>query len=102
VLTPPIFRRVCLAVFTAFLAVARPLPGQMVTTDPVGFAKISCVSNSDTFVSLPFTRPSEFVGAIQSVSGNTIVVDSTPWTGGSAAACDPVLDTQHGFPRQRR
>ena len=51
------------------------------TSDPVGFTKTSCLSNSDTFVSLPFTRPAEFVGAISSVSGSVITVSGSPnWT----------------------
>ena len=52
-----------------------------VTTDPVGFTKITCLGNSDTIVSLPLTRPAEFVGTIQSVSGNVITITgSTAWT----------------------
>ena len=51
-----------------------------VATDPVGFTTVPCLANSDTFVSVPFTRPPEFVGAIQSVSGNTLTVAGSPWT----------------------
>ena len=51
-----------------------------VATDPVGFTTVQCLANSDTFVSLPFTRPPEFTGAIESVSGNTLQVSGTPWT----------------------
>lgn len=54
----------------------------MVATDPVGFTSINCLSNSDTFLSLSLTRLPEFTGAIQSVSGNTMVVGGTPWTAG--------------------
>ena len=53
---------------------------QTVATDPVGFTTVSCLGNSDTFVSIPFTRPSEYVGAIASVGANTITVSGTPWT----------------------
>ena len=49
------------------------------TSDPVGFTTTSCLSNSDTIVALPFTRAPEFIGAIQSVSANTITVAGTPW-----------------------
>jgi uncharacterized protein (TIGR02597 family) len=50
-------------------------------TDPVGFTTTSCLGNSDTFVSLPFTRAPEFVGAIASASGSTINISgSTGWT----------------------
>lgn len=51
-----------------------------VATDPVGFSTVQCLANSDTFVSVPFTRPPEFVGGLQSVSGNTITVSGNPWT----------------------
>lgn len=80
--SPNVVRRICLAGCAAIFAGASPLPGQMVTTEPVGFTRINCLSNSDTFVGLPFTRLPEFVGTIQSVSGNTIVVSGTPWTAG--------------------
>ena len=50
-----------------------------VATDPVGFTTIDCLANSDTYVSVPFTRPPEFVGAVQSISGNTITVSGSPW-----------------------
>jgi uncharacterized protein (TIGR02597 family) len=52
------------------------------TSEPVGFTTTSCLTNSDTLVALSFTRAPEFVGAIQSVSGNpanTITVTGTPW-----------------------
>lgn len=53
---------------------------QSVTTDPVGFTTTTCLANSDTYVGVPFTRPPDFVGAIQGVSGNTITVSGNPWT----------------------
>ena len=49
-----------------------------VTTDPVGFTTLSLLGNSDTFVSPPLTRPPEFVGSIQSISGNSLTVTGTP------------------------
>jgi uncharacterized protein (TIGR02597 family) len=50
-------------------------------SDPVGLTTISCLSNSDTLISPPFTRPPEFTGSIQSISGNVITVSGTPvWT----------------------
>ena len=51
-----------------------------VATDPVGFTTVQCLANSDTFISVPFTRPAEFVGAVQSVSGSTFTVQGSPWT----------------------
>ena len=52
-----------------------------VATDPVGFTTSSLLANSDTRISIPFTRPSEFTGTIASVSGSTITVAASPaWT----------------------
>lgn len=52
-----------------------------VVSQPVGFVTASCLGNSDTLISVPFTRPSEFTGAIQSAAGNIITVSGTPgWT----------------------
>jgi uncharacterized protein (TIGR02597 family) len=60
-----------------------------VTTDPVGFTTTSCRGNSDTYVSIPFTRPPEFTGTIQAISSNpanALTVNGTPgWTQGQFA-----------------
>ncbi|MEY2487455.1 MAG: hypothetical protein QOH39_3103 [Verrucomicrobiota bacterium] len=65
------------------LALTLPFKGNLhaqASTDPVGFTTVSCLANSDTLLSVPFTRLPEFVGALQSVSGSTITVSGTPWT----------------------
>jgi uncharacterized protein (TIGR02597 family) len=53
-------------------------------TDPVGFTTTSLLGNSDTYVSIPFTRPPEFVAGISSaVTSGTmgiITVAGNPWT----------------------
>src|SRR5436189_4087030 len=49
-----------------------------VTTDPVGFTTTTLLGNSDTFVSIPFTRPPEFIGGIASASGSTITLVGNP------------------------
>ena len=49
-----------------------------VATDPVGFANISLPANSETYITVPFTRPADFVGAIQSVSTNTMTITGSP------------------------
>ena len=50
-------------------------------TDPVGFTSLSLPANSDSVISIPFTRPAVFSGAISSAAGNTITVASSPnWT----------------------
>ena len=70
------------AAFAASLLPLAAVAQTSVVSDPVGFLTTSCLGNSDTFVSVPFTRPPEFVCAIQSVSGSIITVTGTPgWTG---------------------
>ncbi len=52
-----------------------------VVTEPAGFTTTSCLSNSDTLVTIPFTRPQAFVGSVVSVSGGTVTVSGSPgWT----------------------
>src|SRR4051794_8079409 len=60
------------------LCLASSLPAQAVATDPVGFTTIACPANSDTFVSVPFVRIPEFVGAVSSVAGNVITISGSP------------------------
>src|ERR1051326_2497762 len=77
--------RLLLGIF-AVAALFQTAMGQSVTTDPVGFLQpfntqanqINLLANSDTLVSVPFTRPPEFTGAIASISGNVITVSSSP------------------------
>jgi len=63
------------------------------TSAPVGYYKLGAydgsgnylglLSNSDTLISVPFTRPPEFVGTVQSVAGNIVTVTGAPgWTTG--------------------
>ena len=53
----------------------------IVTTDPVGFTTTSLLGSSDSFVSIPFTRPPEFIGALASTTMlGAITVGGTPWT----------------------
>jgi uncharacterized protein (TIGR02597 family) len=50
------------------------------TTEPVGFTSVSCLSNSDTFVAVPFTRAPEFVGAISAnATSSVLTVSGNPW-----------------------
>ncbi len=75
-------RLILLPVVIALLSlIAIPAFGEISeTTDPVGFRTVLCLANSDTFVSIPFIRPAEYVGAITSAAGNTITVSGSPWT----------------------
>lgn len=49
-----------------------------VVTDPAGFTTTSCLSNSDTLLTIPFTRPQAFVGSVVSVAGGTVTVSGSP------------------------
>ena len=70
------------AAFAVSLLPLAAIAQTSVVSDPVGFLTTSCLGSSDTFVSVSFTRPPEFVGAIQSVSGSVITVTGTPgWIG---------------------
>jgi uncharacterized protein (TIGR02597 family) len=66
----------------AFLITAAPLKlasaQSTVATDPVGFTTTTLLGSSDTFVSIPFTRPPEFIGAIVSAAGSTITLVGNP------------------------
>lgn len=54
---------------------------QTATTNPVGFVKLTELAASDTIVSAPLERASEFHGSVASVSGSTINVQGTTgWT----------------------
>jgi uncharacterized protein (TIGR02597 family) len=54
-----------------------------VYTDPVGFYKVDLLTNSDTYVSVPFTRMPEYQGLIAGVSGSTISISNSPgWSAG--------------------
>src|SRR5947207_11279179 len=65
---------VALGLHAPSLAPAQTSP----TTDSVGFTTTSCLAQSDTYVSIPFTRPSEFTGTVQSASGNMLTINGTP------------------------
>lgn len=71
-----------LPVSLAALLAAALLPGvanaQTAVTDPVGFVSLPLPANSDTFISIPFTRAAEFTGSVNSVSGGTITLTGTP------------------------
>lgn len=49
-----------------------------ITTDPVGLTTTSCLARSDTYVSIPFTRPSEFIGTVRSTTANIITINGNP------------------------
>ena len=54
---------------------------ESVATDAVGFTTVECLAQADTFVSVPFTKVPEFVGSLQSISGNVLTFADTPFQG---------------------
>lgn len=62
----------------ALIALPLSLSAQSVTTDPVGVINVDLPGNSDTVVSVPFHRPVEFQGSVDSIDGNQITVNGTP------------------------
>lgn len=69
-----------LLVLVSALLFPSSINAQSMTSDPVGFTTTSLPANSDTLINPPFTRPSEYVGAITSAAGSTISVSGSPWT----------------------
>lgn len=62
----------------ALIAFPLSLSAQSVTTDPVGVINVDLLGNSDTVVSVPFHRPVEFQGSVESIDGNQITVNGAP------------------------
>jgi uncharacterized protein (TIGR02597 family) len=52
-------------------------------TETVGFYRLTCLSNSDTRIAIPFTRPAAYVGLVQGVTNNVLTVLGNPgWSNG--------------------
>ncbi len=70
----------CIAA-VSLLVLASSTRADSVVTDVVGFTTTSCLTNSDTLVAMPFTRPQAFVGSVVSVAGSTLTISGSPgWT----------------------
>lgn len=67
------------AILGSALLLATPLAADtnVVTTDPVGVMRYVFQANSDTAMSLPLHRPTEFAGAVGSVGSNWITAFAT-------------------------
>jgi uncharacterized protein (TIGR02597 family) len=75
------FSKFSFSFFAAACLSAVSLAQTSVTTEPVGLTTTSCLGNSDTYLGIPFTRPPEFTGTVQSVSGSTLTINGAPgWT----------------------
>jgi uncharacterized protein (TIGR02597 family) len=75
------------------LALAQASP----TTDPVGFTTTSCLAQSDTYVSIPFTRPPEFIGTVQSAGGNVLTINGTPGWSNNQFVYTPSSQPKHYY-----
>ena len=74
------------ALTTAAIAISIHTASADVFTEPVGFFKVNQLTNSDTFVSVPFSQIPEARGAVSSASGSAITVNGNPsWTVGQWA-----------------
>ncbi|MCC6355972.1 MAG: TIGR02597 family protein, partial [Verrucomicrobiae bacterium] len=67
------------AILGSALLLATPLAADtnVVTTDPVGVMRYVFQANSDSSMSLPLHRPTEFAGAVGSVGSNWITAFAT-------------------------
>jgi uncharacterized protein (TIGR02597 family) len=70
------------ALAPSFIPWQRACAQSVAYTDPVGVTNTSLLANSDSEVSIPFTRPSVYVGQVGSISGSTITLAGTSpgWT----------------------
>jgi len=64
-------------------------------SEPTGSLSITLLTNSDTYVSIPYTRAPLFCGTVQSASGNSVTVQGSPgWIAGQRSQ----QTTNHYFP----
>ena len=45
---------------------------------PAGFYRLACLGNSDTIISIPFSRPETAFARVQSIAGSVVTVSGTP------------------------
>ena len=84
---------VALCLHSPSLAPAQTSP----TTDPVGITTTSCLGRSDTYVSIPFTRPSEFIGTVRSAGGNILTINGTPGWSNNQFVYAPSSQPKHYY-----
>jgi uncharacterized protein (TIGR02597 family) len=74
-------RKVAAVVSLVLCAVGVAHSQTNVVTDPVGFYQITLQSNSDTIVSIPFTRLPDYLGTIASINNSNVTIAGSPgWT----------------------
>ncbi len=69
--------RIFAATVALAIAFAPALRAQTVSTDPVGAITLTLKADSDTHVSVPFHRPVALETQVQTISGNTITINSS-------------------------
>jgi uncharacterized protein (TIGR02597 family) len=52
--------------------------GDLVSSEYSGYCRLTLLGNSDTFLSIPFTRPPGEFGAVENVTGNLVQVHGSP------------------------
>jgi uncharacterized protein (TIGR02597 family) len=83
------------ALAASVLLLGTPSFAQSVVSDPLGYSTITCLGNSDTIVSVPFTRPVAFAGAVSAISGSQVTISNAAFAAsGSAAGFTYVASTQ--------
>jgi uncharacterized protein (TIGR02597 family) len=90
-------KKLILFVVAPWLHTSSLVLAQAPTTDPVGFITTSCLARSDTYVSIPFTRPSEFVGTVRSAGGNIITINGTPGWSNNQFVYAPSSQPKHYY-----
>lgn len=74
------------ALTLSILLLVTPAFAQSVATDPVGCSTIPCLGNSDTIVSVPFTRPAVFSGAVSAINGSQVTISNAVFGASGSAA----------------
>src|SRR5215203_6683741 len=59
------------------LVIALPLHAE-IASDPAGFHKLTLLGNSDTIISLPFSRPTVAIGTIDVAVSNVVQAQRSP------------------------
>jgi len=70
--------KMALLLVPLFLGVAAPDVRAETASAPAGFYRLGCRGNSDTIVSIPFSRPATNSSRVESIAGSVVTVSGTP------------------------
>lgn len=76
--TPGIFATLALMLVAVLVALPAFRGWAEPASDPAGFYRITCLGNSDTLVSIPFSRPAAANAIVESVTDNVVTVKGEP------------------------